>query len=86
MEGTPARISVIFPVENPPVDRNYDNALRGEDQPPTIDHTDIVECFPWMSGRSKINRMEVRAALSMSINVLPFWLCTFPVSCQSIAL
>ena len=30
--------------------------------------------------------MEVRAALSMSINVLPFWLCTFPVSCQSIAL
>jgi 5-hydroxytryptamine receptor 1 len=36
--------------------------------------------------RTKINRLEVRAALDMSVNVLPFWLCTFPVSCYAMAL
>ena len=45
-----------------------------------------AECFPRMRMRSKVNRLEVRAALNMSINILPFWLCTFPVSCDIIAL
>ncbi len=41
-----------------------------------------AECFPWMLPmRSKVNRLEVRAALNMFVNILPFGLCTFPVSC-----
>jgi hypothetical protein len=36
--------------------------------------------------RSKVNRLEVRAALNLSVNILPFWLCTFPLSCDIIAL
>jgi hypothetical protein len=41
--------------------------------------------FPWMPNRSKISRLEVQAALNLSVNILPFWLCTFPVSCNIIA-
>jgi hypothetical protein len=36
-------------------------------------------CFSWFFNRSKLNRQGIRAALSLSINMLPFWLCTFPV-------
>ena len=43
-----------------------------------------TECFPWMPIRSKINRLEVQAALNLSVNILPFWLCTFPVACYAI--
>lgn len=43
-------------------------------------------CFPWLRGRSKFSRLEFRAAFSMSINVLPVWLCTFPVALNAIAL
>lgn len=35
---------------------------------------------------SKLNRLEIRAALNMSVNILPFWLCTFPVSCSVVVL
>ncbi len=45
-----------------------------------------TECFPWIQVRSNINRLELRAALNMSVNILPFWLCTFPVSCCVMAL
>ncbi|XP_059351573.1 5-hydroxytryptamine receptor 1B-like [Daphnia carinata] len=34
---------------------------------------------------SKVNRLEVQAAFNLSVNVLPFWLCTFPLSCFAIA-
>lgn len=49
---------------------------------------DDAECFPWMPIRrpNKVNRLEIRAALNMSVNILPFWLCTFPVSCNIMAL
>lgn len=47
---------------------------------------DDTNCFPWFQSQSKLNRLEVRAALSMSINVLPVWLCTFPVTLNAIAL
>ena len=43
-------------------------------------------CFSWFANRSKINRQEIRAALSLSINMLPFWLCTFPVTLNAIAI
>ena len=58
----------------------------GDDQlPPSLNHLDS-ECFPWINRRSKINRLEVQAALNMSVNVLPFWLCTFPISCYAMRL
>ncbi|KAI9558810.1 hypothetical protein GHT06_015599 [Daphnia sinensis] len=50
-----------------------------------VDHIDN-ECFSWTPNRSKVNRLEVRAALSMSVNILPFWICTFPVSCNVMSL
>ncbi|KAK4010967.1 adenosine receptor A2b-like [Daphnia magna] len=34
---------------------------------------------------SKVNRLEVQAAFSLSVNILPFWLCTFPLSCFAMA-
>ena len=43
-------------------------------------------CFSWFANRSKINRQEIRAALNLSINMLPFWLCTFPVTLNGIAI
>ncbi|XP_057369339.1 uncharacterized protein LOC130690340 [Daphnia carinata] len=51
----------------------------------SIDHLG-AGCFPWMQSRSKISRLEVQAALNMSVNVLPFCLCTFPVSSYAIGL
>jgi hypothetical protein len=81
------RVVITFP-ENPPVTFN-ENAIRpcfGDAQMTSyIDQLD-AECFPWMPMRSKVNRLEVRAALNMSVNILPFWLCTFPVSCNVMTL
>jgi 5-hydroxytryptamine receptor 1 len=51
-----------------------------------INIQDDTESFPWMPNRSKISRLEVQAALNLSVNILPFWLCTFPVACNSIVL
>ena len=53
--------------------------------PPSIDRID-KNCFPWMQGRSKVSRLELQTTINMSINVLPFLLCTFPISCTSIAI
>ncbi len=77
-----------FPPENPVVNI-IENSSRHFPQhfqvPSAIENFD-TECFPWIQSRSSINRLELRAALNMSINILPFWLCTFPVSCSVIAL
>ena len=35
---------------------------------------------------SGIKRLEIRTALQLSVNILPFWICTFPLTCCSIAL
>ena len=44
-------------------------------------------CFPWERiNPNKINAYEIRAAITMSINSLPFWVCTFPITCNTIAL
>ncbi|EFX82895.1 hypothetical protein DAPPUDRAFT_316241 [Daphnia pulex] len=51
-----------------------------------INNLGDTESFPWMPNRSKVNRLEVQAALNLSVNILPFWLCTFPVACNTIAL
>ena len=78
------RIFTTFP-EFPTLDGNL--ARLGNDQfPSSMGHFDDSECFHWIHRRSNINRLEVQAALNMSVNVLPFWLCTFPVSCYAIGL
>ena len=43
-----------------------------------------TNCYPWFQSRSKLNRLEIRAALFMLINVLPFLLCTIPLTLNSI--
>ena len=35
---------------------------------------------------NKMNALEIRAAITMSVNILPFWICTFQVTCNAIAL
>lgn len=42
-------------------------------------------CLSLFLNRPKLNRLEIRAALTMSVNMLPFWLCTFPVTLNAIA-
>ena len=42
--------------------------------------------FHWIQDRSKLNRLEIRAALCMLINILPVLLGTFPLTLNSIAL
>ena len=50
------------------------------------DHT-LAACFPALFlPRDRINRLEISAALNLSINVLPFWVCTFPVTIHAISL
>ena len=38
-----------------------------------------IDYFSWFFNRPKLNRLEIRAALSMSINMIPFWFCAFPL-------
>ena len=47
-----------------------------------------TEWLPWVVNPilRQVNRLEIQAALSMSINIIPFWICTFPVTCNAIAL
>lgn len=49
----------------------------------SVDHP--ARTFIWKQVGSKVNRLEVQAAFSLSVNILPFWLCTFPVSCFAMA-
>lgn len=40
-----------------------------------------LHCFPWgKTQRTGIARLDFRAALILSVNVLPFWLFTFPLA------
>lgn len=93
---TGERVFITFPeIPAPTLNGNlphlhFNNTAGADDNhqqqlPPSFDQLDS-ECFPWINRRSKINRLEVQAALNMSVNVLPFWLCTFPVSCYAIGL
>lgn len=43
-------------------------------------------CFSWFFNRPKLNRLEILAALNMSVNILPVWICTFPVTLNAIAI
>ncbi|XP_046458954.1 uncharacterized protein LOC124205549 [Daphnia pulex] len=61
---------------------HYDSHLPLASQ--AIRNLGDTESFPWMPTRSKVNRLEVQAALNLSVNILPFWLCTFPVACNTI--
>jgi hypothetical protein len=68
---TPERVFITFP-ENP---SKTDNLV--------VDPRNSKLIY---NKSTRINRLEVRAALDMSVNILPFWLCTFPVSCYAMAL
>ena len=48
--------------------------------------SDTTDCFPWLQSHIKLSRLEVRAALNMSVSVLPVCLCTFPVTLNAIAI
>lgn len=54
------------------------------DQNPEAEGT--TECFHWLQTRGKLSRLEIRAALNISFNILPVCLCTFPISLNGIAL
>ena len=73
---------IISVQHHPPV------AVVGSDSPSTacvINQNN--KCFSWARiGPNKINALEIRAAITMSVNILPFWVCTFPVTCNGIAL
>jgi hypothetical protein len=78
-------------VENPPLEGTVTPICAATD---TCQMNEMAECemngrdpcFSWFYSRPKISRLEIRAALSMSINVLPVWLCTFPVTLNAIAI
>lgn len=54
---------------------------------PYIEDHAGVQCFPALfQPRDRISRLEISAALNLSINVLPFWVCTFPVTIHAISL
>jgi 5-hydroxytryptamine receptor 1 len=69
------------PIENGTDATGNEDALRNLES-----QLDDTLCFSWFTNRPKLNRLEIRAALSMSINMLPFWLCTFPVTVNGIAI
>jgi hypothetical protein len=80
-------ISVTLPQENNPHRLEVSDNIEDDCQlPPSFDRIDTNCFFPWMQGRSKVSRLELQTTINMSINVLPFWLCTFSISCASIAI
>lgn len=44
-----------------------------------------LQCFPMGRARGGIDRLDFRAALILSANVLPFWLFTFPLAFYTMA-
>ncbi|XP_059352450.1 uncharacterized protein LOC132088202 [Daphnia carinata] len=73
-QGIPQPIDQENPVMTTRIDQVTDLDINGTD----------TNCFSWFTHQKKLNRLEIRAALNMSINVLPVWLCTFPVTLNAI--
>lgn len=86
---TAGKIVLVIP-EAPSVNSGNGNPpyLHSADaqQALTIDHFGTRWLPSIHTSSSKISRLEIQAALNMSVNVLPFWFCTFPVSCYAIGL
>ncbi|KAI9552853.1 hypothetical protein GHT06_020736 [Daphnia sinensis] len=72
--GIPQPVDQENPVITTRIDQVTDLDMNGTD----------AKCFAWLTNKKKLNRLEIRAALNMSINVLPVWLCTFPVTLNAI--
>ena len=71
------QIETIFEREQSHTQRDLPSSFESEGE----------DCFQWLPQLSpKISRLEIRAALNMSINTIPFWICTFPITCNGIAL
>ncbi|KZS17503.1 Uncharacterized protein APZ42_016373 [Daphnia magna] len=78
------RVTFINP-EIPSTTQNATQPLNDNTQSSsTADHQVNFRRIYWKPAASKANRLEVQAAFSLSVNILPFWLCTFPLSCFSI--
>jgi hypothetical protein len=82
--------SILFQDQLPSSVVRHQMDIECESRPPAtsqpINNEDNIEWFPWKSNRSKISRLEIQAALNLSVNILPFWLCAIPVACYSIAI
>jgi hypothetical protein len=52
----------------------------------SADHQINEEVFLSNQSGSKLNRLEIEDAFNISVNILPFWLCTFLVSCNALHL
>ena len=78
------RVFITLPKEN-------DESLRHHQDSSLVAssvhlHHERFTCKQIIKRSNKVSRLEIQAALIMSFNILPFSLCTFPVSCYAIAL
>ena len=71
------------------IQHDFPVAVAGSDSLPAtcVNNQELNACFSWAKiGPNKINPLEIRAAITMSVNILPFLVCSFPVTCNAIAL
>ena len=48
-----------------------------------VEENNCLARFLPLSGSKSL---EIRTALQLSVNILPFWICTIPLTCNSLAL
>ena len=81
--GQPLEQQILEEAEE--IEQRMQQLIRADILP--SNHHENMNCMssflPQISG---IKRLEIRTALQLSINILPFWICTFPLSCCSMAL
>ncbi|KAI9558863.1 hypothetical protein GHT06_015652 [Daphnia sinensis] len=79
------RVTFINP-ESPSTTQNATQSLNENAQwSSTCDNQFNFRRIYWKQEATRVNRLEVQAAFSLSVNILPFWLCTFPLSFFAIA-
>lgn len=69
---------IAINVEQSNVDVTNDQMQNDKTTSTGLFNSDDADCFPWF--RPQINRLEVKAALNLSVNTIPFWICTFPIT------
>jgi len=67
------------------IEQRMQQLIRAEILP--SNHQENMNCMSsFLLQISGIKRLEIRTALQLFINILPFWICTFPLSCCSMAM
>lgn len=67
------------------VEQMIQHLIHSDVLPRTNDNSN--SCFSRvLAPLSGIQRLEIRTALQLCVNILPFWICTFPLSCCTMAL